>query len=198
MGILILLAVLWGHGDRVQAQTGKGAERFDVYQAGQDIVLEVVLQGGYTCNGIRFLRRRDQEDYQDIGYIPGICGSDSFPVPYTWRDSMPPPFVPLHYVAVFGAQDTTPVRTVIRWDTGQEGIHVYPNPARSTVRVCGDLADTGPLVCRVVDPHGKEMMTWQGFGPCPEWEVGAWPPGSYLVLWDQGGRRRTGKLLVLP
>lgn len=180
------------------AQPGKGAVRFDVYQAGEDVILDVVLQAGYTCNGIRFLRRTDSEDFQEIGYIPGVCGNDSFEVPYTWRDSMPPPFVPLHYVAVFGAQDTTPVRTVIRWDTGQEGIHVYPNPARKYVRVCGDLSDTGPLVCRVVDPLGREMMIWQGFGPCPEWEVGTWPPGSYLILLDQGGRRRTGKLLVLP
>jgi len=62
---------------------------FFVFRNGKAVALHWTLDSGATCNGTVILRATDTTNYIQVGDIPGICGSNTAPISYTFTDENP-------------------------------------------------------------------------------------------------------------
>ena len=62
---------------------------FSGTQLDQTIFLSFTLEAGQTCNGVIIERSSDSISFAQIGDIPGVCGSSTEPVSYSYTDSFP-------------------------------------------------------------------------------------------------------------
>jgi hypothetical protein len=95
---------------------------------GSRILINWKIAGGNTCSGIDILRTDNpQLGYSLVGFIDGICGSVSEPVPYSFLDEHPIPNKINYYKIKFGTQGSEELQIgFIALNEG--GTLVAPNP----------------------------------------------------------------------
>lgn len=62
---------------------------FSGYQQGNSVFLRWTFRSGSLCEGTRIERSQDGIIFNEIGEIPGICGSPDVAYTYTFNDSTP-------------------------------------------------------------------------------------------------------------
>ena len=74
---------------RVSAQSETYENYFYAQIMGENVVLNFELRTGAICFGIQVERRSEHDNFEQIGVIPGICGSEDHPVSFVFRDENP-------------------------------------------------------------------------------------------------------------
>lgn len=74
---------------RASAQNETFENYFYAQIIGESVVLNFELRTGAICFGIQIERRSEQDNFEQIGVIPGICGSEDHPVSFVFRDENP-------------------------------------------------------------------------------------------------------------
>ncbi len=118
---------------------------FTAVSVNANVQLNWSVKGGNTCNGIWIQRSSDGISYENIGEIPGICGSPDVDVPYVFIDEDPISWQKNFYRLELGSQGyTTPV-TIDYFPLNEEGYSVvldagsnvafiyFSNPQRSRI-----------------------------------------------------------------
>lgn len=73
------------------AQDASLLDNFSAFEYNGSIYLNWTVSAGTTCNGIDVYRSGDNASFNHIGRIPGVCGSNSSPVSYSFTDENPIP-----------------------------------------------------------------------------------------------------------
>ena len=85
--LLIYIAIL--SGSLGFSQNENSANYFYAKVLGESVVLNFELRQGAICFGIQIQRRDEFSNFQQIGLIPGICGSEDYPESFVFTDSEP-------------------------------------------------------------------------------------------------------------
>lgn len=111
--------------------TAQGVELddFSVFQHDNEIYLSWVIAKGNSCNGISIERSNDDVHYAEIEYIPGVCGSPSYPQPFSFIDEHPLPNEVNYYRLELGLQGYSETRQLEFIRIDDSGFQLRPNPA---------------------------------------------------------------------
>lgn len=99
------------------------------------VYLSLEIKGGSQCNGITIFRSTDSLNYEEIGSIPGLCGSPDFAQAYEFTDPNPVPNAHNYYKVELGSQGFSSVAEVHYVELFSEGYKVYPNPITQDSRL---------------------------------------------------------------
>jgi hypothetical protein len=167
-----------------------------VPQAGQ-IQLRWVISAGQTCNGTFIERSTDTLNWQNIGDIPGVCGSSSAAVPYNFIDDSPETNTINFYRLELGGQGYSPVIAIPYYDYSQKGYVVIPNPARESTKFYFSTSETEEFTIALFDINGKFIHNSSGTGSSYTLDLNWIPSGTYIFKISRRGKNDvTGKLIV--
>jgi hypothetical protein len=167
-----------------------------VPQNGQ-IQLRWVISAGQTCNGTFIERSSDNLHWDNIGDIPGVCGSSSTPVPYNFIDSSPVGNSINFYRLELGGQGYSPVVSVPFYDFTSTGYVLMPNPVSETAMLYFGTSETEAFDISVFDLSGKLVQKISGVGGNSKLDVSLLMPALYFFVIERKGKTRVvGKLVV--
>ena len=103
-------------------------ESFSGYVVGKTIVLDWVIKQGNTCNGIQINRSINEEVYEQVGEIVGICGAPATSVKYSFTDSFLVANAKHSYQLTLGVQGFSQLAEVNYTELNASGYNLFPNP----------------------------------------------------------------------
>lgn len=103
-------------------------DRFQATEVDGKVFLSWTLKAGNTCNGVQILRATYGQSFQLIGEIPGVCGSVSEDVDYTFFDSSPVPLAINHYRLELGNDGFSQIVSIQINGLPSVGYQVRPHP----------------------------------------------------------------------
>jgi hypothetical protein len=154
--------------------------RFMAFQDAYHVYLQWEIRAGRTCDGIRIMKSNQTEsEFEEIGYIDGICGQVDVAETYnftdvnpsaqgiTWYKLIPGGFqeykIPYHFTLV-------PLHHAYAWISPASGLtHIRYRQQTSALRIL-----------KVYDTSGGLRLQSESLES--EWEIAAeaLPPGVYL------------------
>lgn len=129
---------------KTSAQENSFLKNFYAYQINDKVIVKWTINQGNTCFGIKILRAADSVNFEEIGIIYGICGSNSSDEPFIFIDSFPIPNQVNYYKLDFGGQAPSDVISTEFINTGENDFFVdykgkprllFLNPKQETVRL---------------------------------------------------------------
>jgi hypothetical protein len=137
-----------------RAQEHPYLTQFQVAPGFGEVVLNWTMNAGSTCNGTRILRGYSPDDLQVVGDVPGLCGSISEPVSYSWVDEHPPELSVLYYRLDLGLNGSSSVQRVEFDQLINSEQRFFPSPNDGT----------GTLLLRVQPNARVDLTVWSADG----------------------------------
>lgn len=157
-----------------------------------------VIQSGNTCDGIRVFRSLDGINYEQIGSIPGICGSPYASIAYDFTDTSPLLNQLNYYKLELGNLGFSRVVRMFVVDLTKKAYQIIPHPAVETTKIYIDnpLQKDYELVLR--DAGGKIVGTAATNSSFFELYVNGLPNGVYIFSISNAEEQKiiNGKLVV--
>lgn len=160
---------------------GVSLDDFSVIQHQQEVFLKWIIARGYTCNGIRIERSADNIYFEEIGYIPGICGSANFAQPFSFVDDHPQFNQTNYYRLELGLQGYSATRQITLHDFSSETLQISPNPVQSTVLFRFNNSQSRPHTLEIISINGAVMHQYQTTDSHLELELSHLPAGMYFA-----------------
>jgi len=120
------------------AQNNAILGNFTLFEAQGKVTLAWSIVKGSTCNGINIHRSTDGLHYVQVGEIPGVCGSSSEPLYYSFVDENPKKNSINYYKLELGNYGDSQVLPIEIIDIENNGYQIRPNPISSTGRIYYD------------------------------------------------------------
>ncbi|RLD25502.1 MAG: hypothetical protein DRI54_04730 [Bacteroidetes bacterium] len=99
------------------------------------IILKWGIIGGNTCNGILINHSIDDVNYTQVGEIPGICGSQTTELPYTFIHDSPVSGQKNYYKLELGLQGSSTPLIITFYNTSENGYLLFPNPGNDLLQI---------------------------------------------------------------
>lgn len=141
-----------------QAQENPILGRWTVGMNGNHVLLEWTIVAGNTCQGIYIWRSLDGTDFEEIGHIPGLCGSVDEPIDYSWTDPVPQQLAYNYYRIELGGQGFSTVKQLYVERLVNEGSLVFPNPSATDPELVFSNPSSLPVVIQVHDLNGRLLL----------------------------------------
>ncbi len=186
---IFLFMSSWASAQRIELRN------FDVFSDGQQVQVKWTIEKGSLCNGTKIFRSADGVDFQEIGFIDGICGSSSEAVGYEFRDTLPIINKISYYKLRLGVAQFTNAKQVFFMDASVP-YTVFPNPATDVVHIL--FHDKGqPHDFQLFDLSGRCLVLWENrAGNEIVLHRGGLPSGLYLFsLRSKDGTATAGKFI---
>jgi hypothetical protein len=131
--------------------------RFSASLENGQTYMRIVIEAGSTCNGIFIERSVDSVSFEEIGAIPGICGSSDADVPYDFTDSSPVANHRNYYRIRFGDNGFSEVLSVL-YIALSKHYKVIPNPARANVMLHFSNPSNAYYTLSVFNSDGRMVL----------------------------------------
>jgi len=148
-----------------------------------EVVLDWTIISGNTCQGIYLWRSTDGVDFEEIGHIPGLCGSVSEPIDYIWQDKEPVELSLNYYRIELGGQGFSSVKNVFVDKLVQTGALVFPNPASEDATLIFKKTLNGPQEVQIFNSLGVLVHSIH-IGPEDRIEIDARQLGAGTYLYN--------------
>ena len=157
------------------------------------IILKWGITGGNTCNGILINHSVDDINYEQVGEIPGICGSQIAEVPYTFIHDSPVSGQKNYYKLELGLQGSSTPLIITFFNTGQEGYLLFPNPGSEVLQIV--VTGNGePIELLFSDVSGKIFGSFNSnSGEVISVPTTEWVSGVYFI-----SIYKAGELIASP
>lgn len=159
---------------------------FTADQVGEKVLIAFTFSKGNTCNDTQIQRANHSMQFQTIGSIPGVCGSNDKEESYSFVDSFPLYGETNFYriwLSTLGVSDTIALDVKPASDNG---IIVFPNPATDLVGIA--FPEIPDAIIQVHDRLGRAVFSQAAVGRNLEVSLGSWQAGSYFVSLSANGR----------
>lgn len=162
------------------------------------VVLSWELNAGFTCNGISVERRLDEEDrFETVGVIKGICGSPTQAIPYTFIDTLVTQNKTHYYRLVLGAEGLTMTRSAFVRSLGAPRVKAYPIPAHNQLTINLHKPPAGAVRIALVAIDGRVVYERQWIAMTDhQVYVGGFPAGRYVLLVEGEGVQEITQVIV--
>lgn len=177
--ILALLLLWTSNTSVVNAQGSSILGKFTLSQANGQVSLFWQIIAGNTCNGIQIYRSTDSIQYSRIGYIGGICGSETEAVNYTFTDSIPVNNTVNYYYLELGGVGTSNTLSIDVIDAGESGYQIRPHPVLNSARIYFDALSSGSYTIRIYDFQGQLVFSTESLEDRFDIDTAPWPSGPY-------------------
>lgn len=166
-------------------------DHFTVFQHDDEVYLSWTISRGSNCNGIGIERSTDNSMFEEIGYIPGICGNANFAQPFSFIDPAPAGNYVNYYRLKLGLQGYSDTTSIEFLKITDQGFRIYPNPAtdqtevvfqnqRSETHELEIFSLTGRLVHRITTIQNTIPIDTHSFSP-----------GYYLIRLTNSNNQQT-------
>lgn len=165
---------------QINAQERPSLDKFDIYLYEGEVFIELIISSGNTCNGIRYYRSTDGENYQMIGQVTGICGSPYFPVGYDFTDHEPELNATNFYKVEFGGFGFSKPVPVKVFDFEESRSRVVPNPVSTSAVIY--FENPGELRHQLLlnDMAGRTVLETVATGDSFELDLQSLTSGVYM------------------
>ena len=163
-----------------------------------EVTLDWTIVSGNTCQGIYIWRSTDGYDFEEIGHIPGLCGSISEPIDYVWQDPGPAELTTNYYRIELGGQGLSTVKSLFVDKLIQTGALVYPNPATENATLIFKPSSSGSIDIQIYNSLGYIVRSEQA-GPNDRIRIDASGLGAGTYLYNIIGSEgtTTGRFIIL-
>lgn len=183
----------------IEAQRMPSLDRFEIFRINDFVKIDLILSQGAFCDGIKYYRSSDGINYQFIGQVSGICGSNEQAERYEFTDAAPLWNTCNHYKVEFGGYGFSEVVKIEFIELEKNGSTAVPNPATDKVRVFFENFNQKPFNLQLINLNGQTLITTQSYTDQFTIDLSSIPAGFYLYeinsLQDKLPRIQ-GKLLV--
>jgi len=198
--VLVVLLLINFFSGSTNAQDHPYLERFQAAEVDGMVVLSWTLKAGNTCNGVQIQRSVGSSSFEQIGEIPGVCGSIDDDVDYVFLDSLPVLNIPNRYRLELGNEGISQVIEIQITGLRNNDHQIRPHPVsqRSVLLFKNDKRQK--MILQLTDMNGKrvqEAVTDVEHFTLERTEFSA---GVYLfTIRDQRGLVTTvGKVVIAP
>lgn len=163
--------------------TAQGVELddFSVFQYEEEVYLSWIIARGNTCNGISIERSADNVHFEEINYIPGVCGSATSPQPYSFSDKHPLKNQVNYYRLELGLQGYSETRSIEYLYVEKNGFQIRPNPAVDQVRLVFQNSNGREHVMSIYSPRGEQILEQSTNDSFFNLDLSGIPAGIYPV-----------------
>lgn len=156
---------------------------FYLFQDNKEVVLFWKVASGSTCNGISIWRSTDETHYEEIGEIPGVCGSSNAVTPYRFTDKSPTLNQTNYYKLRFGSLQFSEIK-IITLNYLESGVLlIEPNPASDEVKLEFKNEFHDAITVSIYNASGKVIYAnSQVRSETHHLELSPYKPGIYFVI----------------
>ena len=161
------------------------------YQASElngSVYLTWSITQGNTCNGIDIWHSKNAIDYELIGGIEGICGSNAESIAYDFVDNSPELNSINYYKLDLGGLGSYWVEQIQVFDFGVSNSVVFPNPVVDESQIVFQNSNLAFVQLEVTNTRGE--VVYQSEGKVDHFNINAMDldPGIYLYTIPDYGK----------
>ena len=169
---------------------------FYAVQANKHVVLKWVMTQGVTCFGIEIFRSDDSINYDPIGFIPGVCGSNSAEEAYSFADTAPVPNKKVYYKLSFGGLSSSEIIAFEFISVNAEGYSILPEPANRRTNILYLNPSNTRHDLTIFDMNGRSIGIISSNSNKISIDYAHLPDGIYLFILTSEGKSVTGRLIL--
>lgn len=162
--VIILLFSGFSGSLRTSAQTISILDGFTGIAQTNQVQLRWTISTGETCNGTIIERSSDAMNWEQIGEIPGVCGSSSSAVSFNYIDSLPISNAINYYRLELGSRGYSEIIKVAFYNFEESSVVVIPNPVAISATIYFEAKVYESYSFALYDLNGKVHITLQGEG----------------------------------
>ena len=172
---------------------------FSLSKIGDSVLLKWTIKQGETCNGIQVERSSDNLNFQEVGNIPGVCGSPDFAQTFEFLDTNPVVNTTNYYRLVLGNTGYSEVRSIEVIALNEDGILVLPNPASESTTVYFKNDFNKLYTLKLFSSAAKLILEMEGSGQSFPVNTSILDAGVYVFRISQDGEQSeaNGKIVVV-
>ena len=179
------------------AQSNEILDNFSVFENGGKVYLNWTVSSGSTCDGIEIFHSLDEIHFNSIGDIPGICGSSSESVSYSFVHESPNFNSVNNYRLRLGLIGFSDVISLTLIETKEDGYRVFPNPFKENSTLFFKNPKKQIYILTIYDQFGKTVSKQSGFNDKFILNRDDLTSGLFLfTLTPEDDTQITGKFLV--
>ena len=154
----------------------------EAYKQPNGVLVRWIVAGGDQCQGTRIYRSLDELNFEQIGYIDGICGSTDGEETYSFFDSVPHPNTYNHYRLELGFQGVSTMVTVFFEDFGNNDYSLFADYANGNYRILFSNDLKNEAVLEIYDRFGKAVYGDMSTSSDIQFQTVGWRNGLYIFL----------------
>ena len=170
-------------------------ESFSAIQVGNTIQIDFSVKGGASCQGAILQRSSEGDVFENIEFIPGICGGTEQIEFYTFKDDSPLRNQINFYRVELGNAGYSAVLG-IQFVELEDNYRVYPQPARDWVVIKFDNPTQSPFVLNVYTLTGEVKDSGTITANEVYLDLGLYEAGNYVFQLISTENRITGSIAV--
>jgi hypothetical protein len=143
---------------QVSAQADTVFANFSGQQAGDEVVIYFTVRGGIQCTDVRLERSTDQQNFQVIYELPGVCGNPTKDESYILTDNSPAANTSNYYRLEMGSLGIySAIIDVIFFKFTSGEIIIQPNPCTQCSIYFPNRRRENCSIS-LYDYHGKQIL----------------------------------------
>lgn len=174
------------------AQRTPSLDRFEVIRINDFVKIDLILSQGAFCDGIKYYRSNDGINFNFIGQVNGICGSDDQPEQFEFTDNSPVWNASNYYKVEFGGYGFSEPIKIDFFELDKNGSRAFPNPAREEVRIFFDNLNQKPFNIRLFGQNGQTILSNQTFTDHFTIDLTNIHPGIYFYKINKSEEKHPG------
>ncbi len=179
------------------SQTTETLDNFSAFESNGKVYLNWTVTSGSTCDGIEIYHSQDETNFTRIGDIPGICGSSSEPVSYSFVHTTPLQNSVNKYRLLLGLLGYSNILTLNIIDTKEGGYSIFPNPLQENSVLYFKNPRKEIFTFKIFDQSGKMISKDSISGDEISLRNSDYRPGLYyFAIMDESKIQIRGKFLV--
>lgn len=179
--LIVLLSSYFGS-LKIYAQTISILDGFTGTAQSNQVQLRWTISTGETCNGTIIERSKDALNWEQIGDIPGICGSSSTAVSFNYIDSLPISNAINYYRLELGSRGYSEIIGVAFYNFEESSVVVIPNPVTTSATIYFEAKVFEAYTFALYDLFGKVHTALQGEGNNIVLNVENLKTGTYFFI----------------
>lgn len=195
--IIILLIFILSNHFLIVAQK-VNLSNFFLIPDNKQVLLYWTIDSGPTCNGTTVWRSIDSLNYEEVGSIPGICGSSSSATPYNFTDKNPVLNKTNYYKIRLGYSQFSEIK-FLRLEYIEPGkITLKPNPTKENCTIEFNNDNNKNYRLTLINSVGMSVFSKEGISDRSfTLNTRLFDSGNYfIILEDSDGSILKEKLVI--
>lgn len=128
---------------------------FSLEHINHQVLINITINSGNLCNGIKILRSTDSINFDHIGTIPGYCGNLNETVSYSYNDLDPVKNQKSYYQLELVGLETTKIQSILVIDLTKSHTKIWPHPISDVSRLYFENKGQEDIILKIFSLSGE-------------------------------------------